>query len=148
MLSRRLRLHLSVEINIGIMAACIPTLPSGYKWCRRRMRSQKNSATAHLPLPENAEFQPIKLSKKHHPDRDISNALRSETDSTRNLFDGIQKTIQIDVERTPVESSATDEGKPNLRLNLRPRFESLRSLWVRILDNGRQSQRGENSSVE
>lgn len=40
----------SFEVNLGIVAACIPTLRPGYLWTRSRLFSSKKTSSIHLPL--------------------------------------------------------------------------------------------------
>ena len=129
------------------MAACVPTLPPGYKWLRKRLKPRQSISTAHLPLAENAEFQPSKPPKAHQSDHDISNALRSEETPVRAFPNRIQRTIRVDVERNAVEDTV-DEGKPRLRIDLGPQFESLRSLWATVLDVRPRSRASEDTLVE
>ena len=128
----------SFEVQFGIMAACVPTLPPGYKWLRKRMKSRLSSSTTHLPLAAEPGFRPSEPAKAHHADRDISNALRSTAESARAFPNRIQRTIHVDVERNAGEASVDQESKPGLGIDLGPRFESLRSLWATILNAGRR----------
>lgn len=91
------------------MAACVPTLPPGYKWLCKRLKPRQSSSTAHLPLAENPGFQFAKPPNDNHSDHDISNALRSDTESARVFPDRIQRTIRVDVERRDGENGA-DNG--------------------------------------
>lgn len=137
--------NLSFEVQLGIIAACIPTLAAGYKWLRKRLQLRQSSSTAHLPLARDPGFEPSKPRKAHHADRDISNALKSETESARALPNQIRRTITVDVERNPTEDSVDHEGKPSLEIHIGPRFESLRSLWAKILDAELRSRGSEGS---
>lgn len=135
------------------MAACIPTLSPGYKWLRKRLKPRQNSSSAHLPLAENPGFRPpgdaevSKPVKAHHADRDIANALLSETEATQASPNQIRKTIRVDVERNSPEDSVDHEGKPSLEINLGPDFEDLRSLWATVLDARRASLRVQEDKV-
>lgn len=137
--------NLSFEVQLGIMAACIPTLPAGYKWLRKQLRLRQSSSTANLRLVENPGFEPSKPPKAHRADRDISNALKSEMESARAVPNGIRRTITVDVERNLTEDSVDHEGKPSLEIHVGPRFESLRSLWAKILDAELRSRGSEGS---
>lgn len=55
--------------------------------------------------------------------------------------------MRVDVERNAVENSV-DEGKPNLRIDMGPQFESLRSLWAMMLEPERQSRESEDTLIE
>lgn len=156
------------------MAACIPTLPVGYKWLRQQWRQSKQSSSqAHLlPFTEKRRFQPqpspspSKPPQVHHhhtEDHDISNALRSleSEPPARPIFPNrIQRTIRVDVERDAAadgdNNSVEDEGKgkghgkPSIEIDLGPRFEieSLRSLWAGTLDAGAGGRRSREGSED
>lgn len=129
------------------MAACVPTLPQGYKWLRTRLKPGERSSAAHLPLAENPELEPSKPRNGPHSDHDISNALRSETEPAGAGSDRIRRTIRVDVERNAIEDGV-DEGKPTLRIDLGPQFESFGSLWAQILEVGYRSRGSEDTLVE
>lgn len=114
------------------MAACIPTLPPGYRWLRKRLSKSKqnNSKTHLLPFAENpanlgflheaSPSKPPRAPHHHHvEDHDISNALRSSFESgppraraalAFSIPNRIQRTIRVDVDvDIDVERDAVDD---------------------------------------
>lgn len=97
------------EVQFGIMAACFPTFPPGYKWLRRRWNSRNNSSIGHVPLADNPAFAPArdttitKPSQAYRTDLSFSNSLLSETQPGNTATNQIRKTVSIDVERNARE---------------------------------------------
>lgn len=115
----------SFEVQFGIMAACFPTLPPGYKWLRKRLDSRKDPSTGHLPLADNPAFTPArdtkttKPSQAHHTHINLSKSLFSETQLGDDASNQIRKTVSIDVERKSREDLASHHGQSCLRRQFR-----------------------------
>ena len=142
----------SFEVQIGIIAACIPTLPIGYKWLVGKastIRSSHRSNSEAVPFNRTPNSWPSESTKVSHPTQARSK-LPVPSDGTTDLsLIGskalpIMKTTQWDVEKQAGEkremkqgigggggglghgrntSDATRDGKPSLDVDIHPSFE-------------------------
>jgi len=118
------------EVQIGIVAACIPTLRPLYQWCMRRIRGQKNNT-----LDENIMFP---LSHKHElwvehsrqgshsdPSSEVPRDRQADHMTDELVREGILKTNARDMSIDPTHAAAPDP--PPLKGKHRPdqlQFES------------------------
>jgi len=65
------------EVQLGIIAACIPTLVPGYKWTRRQISSRSHTTSASKPTPFVKE--PPHIHPSAVPETDITDLLKSGT---------------------------------------------------------------------
>lgn len=138
------------EVQFGIVAACVPTLPPGYRWLRNRLkpsrslRSRSLSRT-HLPLVDhcrsetNGDASVSAPAKAYRVNRDIANTVLSDPEIGYHS-NGIWRTMQVNVgiEQKLGDETVDHEGRPFLEPEPDPISELYRSLWNTVLDTRRQ----------
>ena len=94
----------SFEVQIGIIAACVPTLRHGWKWLYRKM-AQRSSRSGHSQLTDEVHLRPygngapmsiaMVTSKNKNHTGDV------ETSQSLPPLPHIQKTVRVDVDLEP-----------------------------------------------
>ena len=137
------------EVQFGIVAACVPTLPPGYRWLRDRLKPSRSLPSrslsrTHLPLVDHGRSQTngnasvSTPAKAYRVNRDIANTVLSDPEigyhSNRNW-----RIMQVNVgtEQKLGHETVDHEGRPLLEPELDPISEFYRSLWNTVLDTRR-----------
>ena len=150
------------EVQLGIIAACIPTLIPGWKWARRHMSSQKSdSGSGHSSFM----IEPPHVRGSARQDVDVTEFIESRAgvdndpselekaapnDTKRSIYErrmygrraserGIMKTstfaVQHDENPQKHRQPSHGEDKPSIELDLRPSFEENRRLWRSVAND-------------